>query len=316
MVEQFSLQNMTTQQKIHMGQDASKDYLIPEGGVDWGKVSALHNTYSYPGQAGVYISSTSLRARDVTINGYVSYVLSDTERMSISPQHWVEYAYSKILQKKHLLDSVLNPQDRVRIIVGSYYLEGKPNSSVVFGKTSEENNAYFCKFQISLYCAYPMFKKISQTVATLNGTTPSFHFPLVFPRGEGIIMSIRKNYQLIAITNDGAIPTGCVIRMKSSGEVVNPRIENVFTGEHIAINKTLSSGEELVINTNDGEEKGIFGMLNGVEENYFKYWTLDSSWMKIPVGTSLIGYSVESENESLLDVTVEISPARYSLEEL
>lgn len=313
MIGQFTLRNMTTQSQIELGQDSSKDYLIPEGGVDWGKATASHNTFSYPGQAGVYISSTSLRARDISISGYISYVMSESERISVKPSLHQEYCYNKILQRKNFLNEVVNPLDYVRILVGDYAIDGKPSGSVVFGKTSAENNIYFCRFTFSLYCPYPLFKRLSKIEVPLNGVTPNFHFPLVFPSGEGIVLSVRRSYQLIAVNNDGAIPVGCIIRLKSSGRVVNPKIENVYTRESLTIRKTLEQGEEIIINTNDGEEKGISGP-DG--ENYFKYWDFSNDWLKIPVGSSLIGYSVESDNASLLDVSIELSPAKYVLEEM
>lgn len=314
MVEYFTLYNLTTQEEISIGQDPKYDYLLKE--IDWGNTLASHNTYNYPGQVGVYISSTTLRPRDVLIKGFVSYIPTKQERESMTHSELMMLCHKKIEEKKKCLDRIVNPQDYLRITVGMYYLQGKPNNSILFGKNEEENNEYFCSFTFSLYCAFPLFKKKSQTQVVLNGVTPSFHFPLIIPR-EGVIMSVRHNYQLIAVENDGAIETGCIIRMKSRGTLSNPKIENVFTGERILINKSLVAGEEIVINTNDGKEKGLWGSINDAEsENYFKYWNFDNTWFKIPPGTSLLGYSVDNDLEALLEVTVEISPAKYTLKEL
>lgn len=316
MIEKIVLQNMSTLEQVSCGQDVSNEYLIPEGGIDWGTVNASHNTYGYPGQAGVYISSTSLRPRDISITGYAFYILSDADKSIVPETDWLEYCYSRILDKKSVIDSIVNPDDYLRIIVGDYYIEGKPNNSVIFGKTVRDNNKYFCKFTISLYCNNPLFHRVSERQVVLSSVIPSFHFPLRFPKNKGIVMSVRRGYQLIAVENDGAIPVGCVIHLTSRGSIVNPTIENVLTGEKISISKTMSQGEEITINTNDGNEKGIYGTIDGISESYFKYWNFDNSWIKVPVGASLFGYSVESGNESLLDVSIDISPAKHTLEEL
>ena len=315
MIGQFIIQNKTTKKEISLGQDSSYEYLIPEGGIDWGKVQATHSTFSYPGQAGVHISSTSLRARDITITGYIAYVLSDIEKSIVTPSEQKEYCYNKILEKKSILDAVCNPHDYVRILIGDYYIEGKPSSSVIYGKTDRENNNFFCKFTMSIYCNQPMFKRLLGEISNLSGVTPALHFPLVLSH-KGIIMSIRRNYQLLAIENDGALEVGAIFKLRAKAEVVNPKIENVFTGEHILISKTLQENEVVTINTNDGEDKGIFGYLENSQENYFKYWSFSNSWIKFPVGISLIGYSVESDNEALLEVTIELNPVRYTLEEM
>lgn len=316
MISFFKLKNLTNNNEASFGQDLNCDYLFKSGDVDWGEANANHNSYTYPGQVGTYFSSTVISSRDISIEGYVYYCLSPEEKDGRNHEERLELAYNKILKKKRQLSRIVNPEDYLRITVGEYYIDGKPDRSIIFSKNEEDNNVYFCKFSIIIECNSPLFKKVSTNVTVLQGVTPKFHFPLVFKRNKGIIFGVVSSYRLIALENTGATKIGCIIHMKSKGTVVNPRIENVFTGEFIKINKTLVNGEEIEINTSDGEQKSIKGFIDGEELNYFKYWDFQGTWLKFPIGTSLLGYSVESENESLLDISIEISPTFYELEEM
>lgn len=316
MVSNFTLTNLATEETLRFGQEVGVDFLFQDGGIDWGSAPASHNTYTYPGQIGVSISSTNIREREITISGFAFYVVSNPEREGMTYEEYVKYGYEKILKKKDILNKIINPEDYVRITVGEYYIDGKPDSSVRFGDTEETNNQFFCKFFISIYCENPMFKKKTIMQTMLSGNIPKFHFPLVFTKEKGIIFGIRKKYQLIEVENEGSIKIGAIITFKSKGVVANPAIENLQNGQKIVINKTLQEGEEVVINTNDGPEKGIKGFVDGQELNYFKYWDFENNWMKFNPGTSLLGYSVQSENESLLEVYVELNPVKFGVEEM
>ena len=129
-------------------------------------------------------------------------------------------------------------------------------------------------------------------------------------------MGIRSSYRLIAIENEGNVSTGCVIRLKAKGTIVNPTITNIQTGEFITIDKTLVNDEEVEINTNDGNEKGVKGYIDGKEFNYFKYWNFESTWLKFPIGTSLIGFSLKEGDETLLDISITVNPLKYALEDM
>ena len=315
MVSNFILENRTTQKQITFGQSDEYDYLFKSDGLDWGSVPAAHNTYNFPNQVGVSISSTKIKERDITITGYVYYLLTEDERKLLDRNMWNEYCYEKIKDKKRILSEVVNPSDYVRFIIGNYYIEGKPSSSVKFGNTEEDNNIYFCKFMIIVYCNNPMFKKNTITKTVISGSSGLFHFPLVLKK-SGLPMSSRKNYLMLAVENEGNVEIGGKIIFKAKGEIVNPSVENLNTGETITINKTLQSGEIVTVNTVDGKEKGITGYLNGMTTSYFNYWNFENSWFKFQQGTTLVGYSTENAAENLLDVSIELNPEKFNLEEM
>ena len=315
MVSNFILENRTTQKQITFGQSDEYDYLFKSDGLDWGSVPAEHNTYNFPNQVGVSISSTKIKERDITITGYVYYLLTDDERKSLDRNMWDKYCYEKIKDKKRILSEIVNPSDYVRFIIGNYYIEGKPSSAVKFGDSEEDNNIYFCKFIIFVYCNNPMFKKNTITKTVISGSSGLFHFPLVL-KPSGLTMSSRKNYLMLAVENEGNVEIGGKIIFKAKGEVLNPSVENLNTGEIITINKTLEKGEIVTVSTLDGKEKGITGYLNGVNRNYFNYWNFENSWFKFQQGTTLVGYSTENAAENLLDVSIELNPEKFNLEEM
>lgn len=314
MIHSFNLENQRTKTNIAFGQDFDYNYLFEEGGIDWGNIEANHNTYTFPNQIGSNISSSKMKERQVTIQGYVYSKISIDDIKLVGYEEARKEAYERMLRNKKELNNMINPNDYVRMIVGDYFIEGKPDQAIVYGATEESNNDYFCKFFISLYCSNPMFRKENKVESKLKESTPYFHFPLVL-KPHGIIMSYREEYLIIPAYNEGNNKVGGIITIESKGDVVNPEVENINTGEKIKINKTLSKGEKIIINTNDGS-KSVVGIKDYQEENYFRYWDFDNTWFKFEEGTTLVGYSTDDSNESQLIVSIEIYPEKFALEEM
>lgn len=314
-ITKFEVRNMVTDDRVTFGQEGTCDYLYNSDGLDWGNASATHNTYNYPGQVGVSIYSSKINERDISITAWVYYILTKKEMETVDRNKWNEYAYERIKKKKDILSGVFNPSDYVRITTGGYYIEGKPAASVKFGSNEEDNNIYFCKFSVTIYCSNPMFKKETVVQKAITGDTPAWHFPFIISN-EPVVFGTRVDYLSLSIENEGNVAIGGKIKLIAKGEVVNPTITNVETGERIVVNKTMSSGEVITITTIDGQERGIVGSISGVEENYLRYWKFTNDWMKFQKGTTLIEYSTENQAEDSLEVVVELNPEKYNLEEM
>lgn len=315
MISRFIFTNMTSGKQAAFGQSVDDDYVYHTDGLDWGTAPAEHNMYNYPKQVGSTISNTKINSRDISVTGYVFYYLSKEELSEVGKFDRTEYGYEKIKEKKRFLNEVINPNDLVRLTIGSYYIEGKPEASIKYGGDDENNNQFFCEFTFSLLCANPMFKKVSQVKTILAGEQLMFHFPWIIPE-EGYVMSVRTAYSLLTVENEGDVPVGGRITLTALGEVERPTVENIGTGETIKILKTLHVGETVVIDTTDGESKGVTGTVGGEELNYFKYWSVNNTWFKFQQGTTLVGYSTENSSDSLLRVSVEINPEKFALEEM
>lgn len=315
MVSRFAFKNMATGKEAVFGQTVDCDYLYTSGGIDWGNVPATHNTYSYPGQVGESISSTKLNSRTVSVEGWVAYVLSPQEIEDVTRFERTDYAYKKIKERKEFLNEVINPNDEIRLQVGSYYIEGRPEASVKYSSTEKENNIYFCKFMFSLFCSNPMFKKDSILKSVTVGDTPMFHFPWIIPP-EGYVMGVRNSYAMVVVENEGSVPVGGKITFLANGEVKNPSVELISTGEKIKILKTMHYGESIVINTAEGKDRMVMGGTEDNMENYFRYWSFSNTWIKFPQGDSLLFYRTDNGSESLLSVSVELNPEKFNLEEM
>lgn len=289
MIESIVLKNKTTLQSVLFDKEVSEFILDT---ADLGTVKGTHHSYSYLNQVGVYIDSTTLGQRTVSINGWV---VGDT--------------YSELDLNKSTLNKLINPLHYIDIIYANKYkLTFKPDFSVQYSTSYQDNNEVLCKFLIQGTCPDPMFTTKDRISSLIASTTPEFRFPLIIPKTTGVIMGLRKQSLVVTLSNEGDIKTGLSIKVNCSGTVVNPQITNLNTQEIIKVNKTLVSGEQLVISTASGE-KYIKGILNGTEYNYFKYMDFDSSWIQLQVGENRLKYTAES-GVSNLSVSVSFLP-RY-----
>lgn len=319
MVDNFIIQNKRSLQKANFGLDYDEhDYVFDENGLDWGFAPVTHNTYSYPNQMGVSISNSVIRERDISILGWVYYVPTLEEKIQNSPKDLDYLVEQRMLDKKKNLNEIINPYDFVKIIIneGNYYIEGKPSQSIRYGSTTRENNKYFCKFEINIYCSDPAFKKTTITKAVLSKTIAMFRFPLVIDNTNKFKFGERQEFNTIVVLNEGDTSVGVVITLKAKAEVINPIIVNETTRERIRVLKTMQKGEVIEINTNDGNEKGIIGTYLGISENYYAYWDFENDWFKVDSGETKISYTTENGADSSLEVTIQLNPKKLTLEVL
>lgn len=314
MITGFIIENQTTKKRVTFGQKPAYDYVYKDDGLDWGYAPATHSTYFYPEQVGEHIAVTNITGREVTITGYVHYVPDEVDRSNYDKSAYGALVHQKVLEKKEVLNSLVNPMDFVRIIVGDFYLEGKPTRSIQYGQTMEENNELFCLFVMNIYCPNPMFHKVISPNTIVTGSQPYWHFPLSIP-DNGFKFSTRVDYMVISVENEGNTTVGGIITIKADGEVQNPTIELVGTGKKFTINKTLQRNEVVVIDTRNSEDRGVNGGITEADSSYFKYWDVDNDWLQFTVGSNLVGYSTDNESELLMTVIVEIRPERYAVEE-
>ena len=314
MIQGFIIENQTSKQRVTLGMNPKYDYVYKDDGLDWGYAPASHSTYSYPGQVGEKISMTNIQGRDISFTGYVHYLPSKVDVSNYSREGLQILVRDKIEEKKGVLNSLINPMDHLRIIVGDFYLEGKPNRSIQYGQTVSENNEYFCMFEISIYCENPMFHKVKSPNTVIAGSSPGFHFPLSIP-DTGYFISTRIDYLIISCENEGNATVGGVITITAQGTVKNPVIENIETGEKFTIYKTLSEGEVVEINTTQGENRGIKGGVDGATQNYFRYWDYENDWIEFGVGNTMVGYTADDDTQVNMTVKVVIAPEKYGLED-
>lgn len=283
MVEGIKLQNVETRAVLTLDMISTPDYVL--NSVDWGSVESTHHSYKYVNQIGVYVTGTSLETRQVEIIGWV---IGDNEAM--------------MTQRKSILNRFFNPQQAVDLFYKNYVLRFLPNTSVRYSTTIAENNEVVCKFSVIGYCPDPLFGEETENKIAAASTIPKFHFPLIISKTPdppgGIIFGLRQPSLIVAIENSGAVVIGMRIVFKAIGTLYGPSLINVDTQKYFKVNKGMTAGEEIVIDTIIGQKK-IEGTLNGLTSNYFKYRDLDSEWLQLQVGTNLFRYDADQNIENL-----------------
>ena len=287
MIESIILKNLVTNQSILIDKTTS-DWVLGE--IDLGTVEGNHHSYKYVNQVGVYIDSTSLEERAVSIPGRV--IGEDLADMK---------------DNMTVLNRLVNPQHELELtLFDQYVLRFKPDYSIKYATPYEENNEVLCQFLIQGTCADPMFSTKNGILTQIALVLPKFHFPLIIPKDKGIILGLRQPNLLATIVNDGDIDTGMVIEFSCNTTVVNPSLLHVETQEFIKINKTITPGETITVSTVSGN-KYVKGYHDGQTENYFKYWDWDSTWLQMYRGVNVLKYDADSGVEGLA-VSVSFTP--------
>lgn len=315
MVDKITILNNTTKQKLNFGKDETFRVLLDTDGIKWGAASASHNSYTNVNQIGATITATQVQPRTISVTGKIwAGIQKEEARYSSMSQKEFDIERERIISSlKEELSKLINPMDYVTLEVGEFFIEGKPDASVTFADKWAENNEVYCKYTFSIYCEDPLFKRKENTSTTLSGTTGMFHFPLTIKKDKGVIFGVKTNYQLIVVQNAGDVVIGGQIVLKAStGQVINPTIVNVYSGEEIKINKVLELGDTLIIDT---ENRDVYIERNGEKINAFVYWDYENDWIQFYVGNNLFGYSAEEESYVNLQVKVNTNEKFYSVGE-
>lgn len=257
--------------------------------LDLGAAEADLSTTKGMNQIGEYLNSVSIGTRDISITGYL--LANSKEEMD---------------KRKRELIKVVNPLSSFYLIKDKYSLTCRPTDTIKFAVPHYENNDKLCKFLISATAVNPCFTQIEETVVKIALWKAAFRFPLILQANKPFIMGVREPSKIANIRNTGDIETGMTVEFKAKGTVVNPYIINLNTREEIKINKTLKSGEVVLVNTNYGN-KTITGIVDGNEENYFAYLDLDSVFIQLATGDNEFRWGADT-NENNLEVNVIFNP--------
>nr|DAQ83495.1 MAG TPA: tail protein [Caudoviricetes sp.] len=298
MVENVILRNKQTSALLELDVVNTPFYILDK--VGWGQIKGTHHSYKYVNQIGVYVTSTSLETRDVSVSGWI---------VSNSELH--------MSQRKSMLNRFVNPQQPIELIYKNYSLEFLPDRTIKYSATIKENNEVVCKFEIVGLAANPLFKDTNTTNVPIAGMLGMFHFPMMLSAIDNgmptVMMGLRQPSLIVNISNTGSVQTGMNIVFEATGTVVNPSLINIYTQEQFKINKTLVAGETVVVSTTIGEKK-IVGTLNGVSSNYFKYRDLRSSWLQLDTGDNAFKYDADNGIDSL-NCTIEYSNKYLEVQE-
>lgn len=150
---------------------------------------------------------------------------------------------------------------------------------------------------VSFTCPNPYWLDETDMISPLKYIKNNgFAFPIVFET-KFASMSFKKT-----IVNKGDTDVGCIIEY--SGGAVNPIVKNETTGEYIKVNRSLSNGQKLIINTNEGEETVDIVSTDGTKTNVFNWIDPLSEFFKLKIGENVISYSSDNETEDEVTINV------------
>lgn len=152
--------------------------------------------------------------------------------------------------------------------------------------------------QIVIECPRPHFNGADLDVQEFSSIYPLFEFPFAIEE-EGIPFSEIILAQEKSIINHGDLETGVTINIHAMGPVDTPKIYNVETGERMIINMEMQAGDDIDINTIQGE-KSIKFTREGVTTNIIGRLDHSSSWLQMFPGDNVMTVDAESGVEYLL----------------
>lgn len=220
------------------------------------------------GKIGSIIQSAVIQARPINISGKL---VGDFQK-----------------QSKEKLLSVIRPDLKARFYADDYYLEVEPTETPTIGP--EER---FASFSFSVLAAYPYWQQDRMERRVLSGIAKRFPFPWNLTRAYrfGELMPT----QFINVPNRGQLPVPFTVTFLASGACENPRITHVKTGKYLALNKTMESGEQIVVEITHGRTfvtSSVDGDIRGCLD-------LRSTFTRLSVGDNVVKPGADSGAEEL-----------------
>ena len=290
MIQELQIINKVNGQQLSLARDGSTQYVLDE--IDWDVPSVSFSTYRVPFQIGVSLSGVELGTRQPSITGYIVSSVDGRAFLGKSWNEFLEAQLQDIEQKKYELNKTITPLQDIRVIVGDYFIEGRPSSAVKFSNKENENNEVLCMFTIDINCFSPMFRLNKGKQTVLAQVQPKFRFPWIL-KETGNIMGVVSNQKIINVINDGDCDIGGIIKLE-------------------AVGGTVQEGDYLLINTKIGEENVIHHHVNYLstgkpkDENVLADVIEGSTFFQFKQGSNLYGYSVEQGSDVFVNLTIDM----------
>lgn len=146
---------------------------------------------------------------------------------------------------------------------------------------------------ISLLCPDPYFYDVEYSRATVSTWIPDFEFPHEF-QADGEELGHKIDSRIVHIEGTSPNPVGMIINIMANGQVTNPIIVKLTSGERIKLGDSIHPfsmqyGDLVRIITEDGR-KNVTLIRDGIEESINQYMSEDSEFFQITYGNNAIGY--------------------------
>lgn len=227
-------------------------------------------------QVGSSIASQSVQPRPVPVDGVI---------------------YEPLDRNRESLINIIAPEvlSTFSVIKGSksWYLDVVPRKT----PNIEPGNA-LQHFQMELHAAYPYWRSTEAYATQIAGLIALFKTPF-YTGGTWWISKYSDSY-FNTLKNNGNVPIEVKVVFTARSELVNPELYHVATQKKIRINKTMVSGEKIVVSTVYGERGVVAMSSSGVVSNGFKYLSKDSDLdLALQPGENLLRIDAQTNREGL-----------------
>lgn len=267
---------------IPMSEAGNTTGLLIKSITGLGPVKANINTTELATRDGSIYNSSRAESRNIVL----TFIFK--ENPTIEDTRQMTYKYFPIKKKLTLTFYT----DNREVKIDGYVESNEPN---IWSQLEET--------QISIICPNPWFVSTSDNTVIFSGTDPMFEFPFENESNTPTIeMGEIKVFTSRNIPYDGDVDAGMLIYIHMMGPVTNPKIYNLDTREVMTINsdmiekitgKGLVLGDDIIINTNDGE-KSVILLREGVTYNVLNAIDRTSKWFKLSKGDNLFAWTVET----------------------
>lgn len=180
-----------------------------------------------------------------------------------------------------------------------YYKNGV-RDVYIDGYVSKFSVEYFDKkqtAQIEISCPMALFRAVKESVTEFSNTENMFVFPFAI-EDTGIPFSEIALGEQKTIINGGDVESGVVIKLNALSRVLNPKLYNVDTADHMFLNVEMEPGDEITINTQK-KEKSIILLRDGVQSNIVGKLDAGSTWFNLVPGDNVFTYEADEFPENL-----------------
>lgn len=208
--------------------------------------------------------------------------------------------------RREELIKTFNPKLLGKLTYKNDYLERSIDCRVQVAPVWNNGVKRLQEFMIQLYCNNPFFFDLIEDKEEIALWRSTWEFPVEISE-EGMEFGYREMDLITNIYNKGDVSCGMRIEFHASAFVDKPSLINVYTREHIKVNRSLDTGDRLVITTGFGNNTVRIYRVDGTVENALHYITLDSEFLLLGVGDNVIQYDAESGKDNL-DVSIYHKP--------
>lgn len=183
-------------------------------------------------------------------------------------------------------------------------------------------DAYFCRFVVQktpytqqihpypvldmmLFCPKPFWYDLTAQSFVLGGFTPSFRLPINYSQPHRF--GVRTSVGWLNAHNPGALAVPFTAILTSEADVVNPRVDNIVTGQSIRLLTTLTPGQTIEIYRTTTDKLAVKRTEAGAEENIFSLLDEDSDLVELAAGDNLLKANADT-NADNLQVAVRFYP--------